>query len=98
MNKVICNTPAKGKQSTRIDKWKYDLVHEAILAVVPSTGEGVLFKELAGLVRAQLAAEDLAKLGSVSWYTVSVKLHMETTGELVRLPKAKPQRLLRVGQ
>lgn len=95
MSKVICYTPTPDKQPTRIDEWKYDLIHEAIYAVVPTTGEGVLFKDLADLIRSYFGEEKLVGFGSVSWYTATVKLHMETTGELIRVPKSKPQRLLR---
>ena len=94
MSKVICYTPTPGKQPNRIDKWKYDLIRAAIYDVVPSSGEGVLFKDLAALIRVNLGEEKLIGFGSVSWYTATVKLHMETTDELIRIPKAKPQRLL----
>lgn len=94
MNKFECHTPTPGKQPTRIDQWKYDLIHAAICELVPSSGEGLLFKDLAGLIRTHLEAEQLATLGSVSWYATTVKLHMETTGELLRVPNVKPQRLL----
>jgi hypothetical protein len=77
--KITCYTPTAGKKPTRIDVWKYDCVRAAILAVVP----------------AQLSAAHRADLGSVSWYTVSVKLHMETLGELERIEGVKPQRLRR---
>ena len=92
-DKITCHTPTPGKKPTRIDVWKYDCVRAAILAVVPVEGDGVAFKDLAGLVSSQLSASHKANLGSVSWYTVSVKLHMETLGELARVEGAKPQRL-----
>ena len=96
MEKIVCYTPTPGKQPTRIDEWKYELIREAIYAVVPTTGEGVPFKDLAALIRTNLGDEKLIGFGSVSWYTTTVKLHMETTGELLRVPKLKPQRLLLV--
>jgi len=94
-DKITCHTPTPGKKPTRIDVWKYDCVRAAILAVVPAEGDGVAFKDLPGLVSAQLSDVHRADLGSVSWYAVSVKLHMETLGELERVAGAKPQRLLR---
>ena len=94
-DKITCYTPTPGKKPTRIDVWKYDCVRAAILAVVPVEGDGVAFKDLAGLVSSQLSASHKANLGSVSWYTVSVKLHMETLGELARVEGVKPQRLRR---
>ena len=92
-DKVVCETPTPGKQPTRIDKWKYELVRSAILAVVPTDDQGVEFSELPKLVEGQLSADDLNRFGSVSWYTTTVKLDMEVKGELERVPGSKPQRL-----
>ena len=91
--KVKCETPTSGKKPTRIAKWKYDLVREAILAVVPSDDQGVEFSQLANLVAGQISEDDLKKLGSVSWHTTTVKLDMEVKGEIERIPGSKPQRL-----
>ncbi|NIW45455.1 MAG: hypothetical protein GWN30_12095 [Gammaproteobacteria bacterium] len=93
--KVVIETPTPGKQPTRIDKWKYDLVHDAILAVVPADENGVEFSQLAQLVEAHLSSADLARLGSVSWYTTTIKLDMEVKGEIERIQGSKPQRLRR---
>jgi hypothetical protein len=92
--KVLVETPTPGKQPTRIDRWKYDLVREAILSVVPADENGVEFNQLAQLVEATLSAEDLERLGSISWYTTTVKLDMEVKGEIERVPGSKPQRLM----
>lgn len=91
--KAVVETPTPGKQPTRIDKWKYDLVRQAILSVIPAGEDGVAFNQLAKLVAAQIPADDLERLGSVSWYTTTIKLDMEVKGELERIPGAKPQRL-----
>lgn len=91
--KVVVETPTPGKQPTRIDKWKYDLVRAAILAVVPADDNGVEFSQLPQLIEAHISSNDLERLGSVSWYTTTVKLDMEVKGELARIPGSKPQRL-----
>ncbi len=92
--KVICETPTPGKKPTRIDKWKYNLVHDAILKVVPSEEPGMLFTELTTWLKGAISEEELDKLGSLMWYTTTVKLDMETKGELIRL-KGSPQRLIK---
>ena len=92
-NKVMCQTPTPGRQPTRIDRWKYDLVHSAILAVIPTDDQGVEFRELPGLVEDHINPADLEKLGSVSWYTTTVKLDMKVKRELERIPGSKPQKL-----
>lgn len=95
--KVLCRTPTPGKQPTAIAKWKYDLVRTAIRKVVPMTKNGLAFKELPDLVGEALSADERAQLGSVSWHTTTVKLHMETTGEIERVAGAVPQRIRRTG-
>jgi hypothetical protein len=94
-DKVICKTPTPGKKHTRIDRWKYDLVRKAILKAVPSKGDGLPFKELAKKVAAQLTSHEKKRLGSVGWYTTTVKLDMEVQGELERVDNKKVQQLLR---
>jgi len=91
--KVLCQTPTPGKQPTRIDRWKYDLVHSAILAVVPSNEQGIEFRVLPAFVEQQIEPGNLSKLGSVSWYVTTVKLDLEVNGEIERIPGSKPQRL-----
>lgn len=95
-DKVLCETPTPGKQPTRIDRWKYDLVRSAILDVVPTDDKGLEFNRLPELVERQLGSDDLRRLGSVSWYTTTVKLDMEVKGEIERVPGSTPQRLRRV--
>ena len=94
-NKVLCETPTPGKQPTHIAKWKYDLVRTAILAAVPAEEGGVEFSRLPELVEGQLSPGDLERLGSVSWYTTTVKLDLEVKGEIERVPGSRPQRLRR---
>lgn len=53
------------------------------------------FSELSEKVKSALPAKQLAELGSVSWYTTTVKLDLEVRGNLYRVEGARPQRLLR---
>lgn len=91
--KVICETPTPGKKPMRIAKWKYNLVRTAILAVVPSDDQGVDFSRLPQLVEGQISGDDLERLGSLSWFTTTVKLDLEVRGVIERVPGSKPQRL-----
>jgi len=93
--KILSRTPTPGKKPVRIDKWKYDAVRRAILKVVPAKGEGLLLKDLPLQVESRLAAEELARLGSVGWYTTTVKLDLEVRGEIRRVDGVVQQRLLR---
>lgn len=92
---TLCSTPTPGKQGTRIPTWKYEAVRRAILAVVPETAEGVAFRDLPALVSAVLPVDIKTDLGSITWHTVTVKLHLEVIGEIQRLPGVTPQRLRR---
>jgi hypothetical protein len=93
--KVLCETPTPGKRGTRIAKWKYDAVRAAIRVVVPRSRAGIEFRKLPGLVEQVLSAEHREQLGSVTWHTVTVKLHLESIGELERVAGSKPQHIRR---
>ena len=93
-DKIICETPTPGKQPTRIDKWKYEVIREAILKVVPKEEPGMLFKELPQWLEGVINDEDRERLGSLMWYTTTVKLDMEVKGELIKLKGRGPQRLI----
>ncbi len=91
--RVVCETPTPGKKPTRIHKWKYDLLRRIILEIVAEGTDGVEFRNLPGLIESRLSVEQRENLGSVSWYTISVKLDMEVKGDIERVPRAKPQKL-----
>lgn len=93
--KITCYTPTPGKQPTRIDRWKYDLIRKAILDSIPEGDIEVPFNNLAAMIAKRLSSEETARLGSVSWYTTTVKLDMEVKGEIERIPGSDPQRLRR---
>lgn len=93
--KVACQTPSPGKQPTRIAKWKYDAIRKAILEAVPSTGDGVAFKDLANKVKDHLSPDMRKRVGSIPWYTVTVKLDMEVKGLIERVSGRGLQRIRR---
>ncbi|MGD2253575.1 MAG: hypothetical protein PVF70_11735 [Anaerolineales bacterium] len=94
--RVLCRTPTPGKQGVRIAKWKYNRVRQAILGVLPEAGDGIEFRRLPELVKASLSEEESEELGSISWYTTTVKLELEVRSEIERVPASKPQRLRRL--
>lgn len=91
--KILCETPTPGKKPIFIDKWKYDLICNSIINILKNNSAGVSFKELPQLIEAQLTKEDLHNLGSVVWYTTTVKLDMEVKGIIKRLENVSPQKL-----
>ncbi len=94
-DRIICRTPNPDKQPTRIEAWKFDVVRRAILVSLPHDGDGLPFKELPARVAAHLDAGSRARLGSVGWYTTTVKLELEMRGEVVRVPGRGAQRLVK---
>ncbi|HEX9795358.1 MAG TPA: hypothetical protein VGA52_00055 [Anaerolineales bacterium] len=93
-DRVECLNPVKGKASVHIDRWKYDRLRQLILAILPAEAPGVRFADLPGLIAERLDPDERDRLGSVSWYTTSVKLDLEARGEIRRLPKVSPQELV----
>ena len=89
-DKVACRTPAEGRDGvTNIPRWKFDMLREAILAVL---AEGdIRFTDLQAAVGARLAAADLQRLGSLGWHVTTVKLELECRGEVVRRAVKGPQ-------
>lgn len=94
-DRIQTRHPEKGKSMPRIDRATYEGYRGAILGSLPRRGEGLLFKELPGEVRARLPKAVLEKGGSVGWYTTTVKLDLEARGEIERVPGSRPQRLRR---
>ena len=94
--RVQLRHPEQGKAAPRIERWKYEALKRAILRVVPRKEPGLPFARLATAVARHLTRTERAKLGSVPWYAISVKLDLEARGFLRRIPGAAPQRLIRL--
>jgi hypothetical protein len=88
--------PDPEKTGPRIIRWKYDAVRGALLRAIPRKEPGFLFKELPAKVRSLLGGKVLKELGSVTWYTTTVKLDLEARGEIARVCNSRPQRLVRL--
>ena len=91
--RITCHIPTPGKKPTRIHRWKYDLLRGIILDILAGSPDGVQFRSLPSLIEERLTPEQRASLGSVSWYTTTVKLDMEVKGDIERVPRATPQLL-----
>jgi hypothetical protein len=93
--KVQTRHPEPGKVMPRIAKTKYDAVRRAILRAVPRSRRGIPFQELPRRVADLLPGQTRATLGSVGWYTTTIKLDLEARGEIERVPGVRPQHLRR---
>lgn len=95
IDKVACRTPTPGKQPTSIPRWKFDVLRSAILASLPAQGAGIPFSDLSKLVAKKVTKRELKDVGSLAWHVTTVKLELEVRGEIKRIPKSSPQRLVR---
>lgn len=86
--RILTLHPA-GKQGVNIDKAKYDVVAQAIVASIGVAGE-LPFSALPAAVGTRLPADFD---GSVGWYTITVKLDLEARGAIERVPGKSPQSL-----
>ena len=94
-DRVLCRNPDPAKHGTRIPRWKYELVRDAILHALDSRPEGFPFRDLPSFVGRTLTPDDVHRVGSVSWHTTVVKLELEARGEIERVPGSQPQLLRR---
>ena len=89
MEEKIMTRHPQGKQGVNISKEKYETVRRAILKILTER-ETCSFQMLMEDVGREVG-DDFE--GSVSWYTVSVKLDLEARGIIERLPGKSPQQL-----
>lgn len=87
--KIVALNPDNNKKGVKISKVKYDVVRNAIIEALRFHGE-MTFTELIESVNKKLQG---SFDGSISWYTVTVKLDLEARNELVRVSRTNPQRL-----
>ena len=96
-DRVLCRNPDADKHGTRIPRWKYELVRDAIFHALDSRPEGFPFRDLPSFVGRTLTPDDVRRLGSVSWHTTVIKLELEAAGSVARGPTSRPQLLRRAG-
>ena len=80
---------------TRMDEETYHMIAKALLEGVPRDGEGMTLDELHDVVKSRIPGGELPGGRKIMWNLMAVKLDMEKKGQLIRVPKSKPQRILR---
>ncbi|MCC6466522.1 MAG: hypothetical protein IT463_14370 [Planctomycetes bacterium] len=78
---IECRTP--GGLSLRMERWVYDELRAALLAVLQPGGERTL-KQLHDDVEARISGSTRAGLESMSWALAWVRLDLESEGVLSR--------------
>lgn len=86
-DRIMTMHPDPEKSGVRISQGKYEIIRTAILKAIKSRGT-LTFNDLLKEVNQELEA---SFEGSVSWYVTTVKLDLETRGEIERIPGSSPQ-------
>lgn len=95
-SRTACRTPTAGKSGvTRIPTWKFDLLRGHILSIVRDAGpEGYPMASLKDALAKRLTEDEAARLGKLGWHMMAVKLEMEVAGDIARMPRITPQRIV----
>lgn len=95
MDCVTCRTPTPVKEGfARVPAWKFNILQSAVLSAAKDSDAP--FSELKEAVRAHLQQDDLDRAGALGWHVTTVKLEMETRGDIECIHAARPQRIRRV--
>ena len=89
MEEKILTLHPEGKQGVNISKTKYEVMRQAILDIV-GANEGITFTDMTTTIEEKLAGNFD---GSIPWYVTTVKLDLETRGEIERIAGSNPQQL-----
>jgi hypothetical protein len=88
--------PDPTKRTARIASDAYAVARRTILAIVPATEPGITLPAYLAAVAAKLPkAKGWDPSLSASWYAMAMKLDLEARGELKRINRRPPQRLVR---
>jgi hypothetical protein len=79
---VECRTP-RGR-TTRIERWYYDAVRNALLEILPTPGVSAEMFELHKRVAEQMDVVTRENVESLSWLVAWVRLDLEQEGILTR--------------
>ncbi len=78
-------------------KDSYAIVHRTALAVLPKKAPGITLEEFLEEMATRLPkVKGWDPSASASWYAMAIKLDMEARGELKRVNKKPPQRIVRL--
>lgn len=86
--------PDPHKQGTRVTKSTYDAYRATLLAVIPSSQEGIEFSKLREAV-VPLLPPEIAENTSSGWWTTTVKLDLVARGLIERTEHPGRQRVRR---
>jgi hypothetical protein len=71
---------------------KYEAMRDAVVAVLPTGGGGMLFEDMVDAVTPLVPAALFPHMGGVNWYAKSVQLDLEAKRVIERVPGSRPLR------
>jgi hypothetical protein len=93
---VQLRNPDPGKKAARIAGDTYAVARRTALAIVPAEEPGITLNAYLAEMTSRLpAAEGWDRSLSPGWYAMAMKLDLEARGELRRINRRPPQRLIR---
>ena len=94
---VQLRNPDKTKKMPQMPEDRYALLQRTALAVVPKKAPGITLNEFLDETARRLAnAKGWDRRDSAGWWAMAIKLDLEARGEIARVSKRPPQRLVRV--
>jgi hypothetical protein len=88
--------PDPAKKTASIARDAYDVARKTVLEIVPTDEPGItLDAHLADVARQLPKAKGWDPSLSAGWYAMAMKLDLEARGELKRVNRQPPQRLIR---
>jgi Family of unknown function (DUF6958) len=93
---VQLRNPDPSKKTTAVAADTYAAARRTVLAIVPADESGITLDDYLAQMAARLPqADGWDRSLSAGWYAMAMKLDLEARGELVRINRRPPQRLVR---
>lgn len=92
---MLTASPNTGTTNTRVNPERYAAMADALLEVLPSDGDGLTWPEIVDAVAERVPAELFPELKTVRWYSICVRLDLESKGLVERLSDKKRLRFRR---
>jgi hypothetical protein len=95
-DRIQLRHPDPTKRNARIATDAYAVARRTVLAIVPATEPGITLNAYLAAMTAKLPrAKGWDPSLSAGWYAMAMKLDLEARGELKRINRKPPQRLVR---
>lgn len=93
---MLTANPNTGTTNTRVNPERYAAMSDALLKVLPADGPGLTWPEIVDAVAEKVPEGLFPEVKTVRWYSIGVRLDLETKGLVERLKEKKRLRFRRV--